>query len=46
MDRALRGAGLNAVISTLFGQAAGQCHIIGPLLRPNRRNYHAIVLGK
>jgi hypothetical protein len=30
----LRGAN----ISTLFGQAAGQCHIIGPLLQPNRRN--------
>ncbi len=46
MDRALRGAGPNAVISTLFGQAAGRCHIIGPLLRPNRRNYYAIVLSK
>jgi hypothetical protein len=46
MERALRGAGPNAVISTLFGQAAGHCHIIGPLLRPNRHNYHAIVLDK
>jgi hypothetical protein len=26
--------------------AVGQCHIIGPLTRPNRRNYHAIQLGK
>jgi hypothetical protein len=46
MDAVLHGASPNAVISTLFGQAAGHCHIIGPLLQPNRHNYHAIVLEK
>jgi hypothetical protein len=46
MDRASRGAGPNANVSTLFGQAADQCHIIAPLPRSNRRNHHAIQLGK
>jgi hypothetical protein len=36
----------DADISTLFGQAAGQCHIIGPLPRLIRRNFHAIQLGQ
>jgi len=46
MDRALRDTGPTADISTLFGQAVGQCRIIGPLPRPNRRNRHAIQLGE
>jgi hypothetical protein len=35
----------NADISTLFGQAAGQCHNRAAS-RPTRGNYYAINLGK
>jgi hypothetical protein len=35
-----------ADISTLFGQAVGQCHTMGPLPRLIRRNFSSIQLGQ
>jgi len=46
MDRRIAWHSVPVNISTQYGQALGQCHIIGPLPLQNRRNRRAIQLGE